>query len=282
MPNYLDKPWAPLFEKDDLNKRAEDRRTFWLPESGLSFIDDHFGPRPGCIHTLLGSTGRGKSTLLQSLMVRWGVTARMFVYLTEEAYELVEENLALKDQEMDYLTPNLRLMHEFNVMEQIAQDPREWLKTIKRHLSETEAKILIIDNITTCHFYGMNFNAANTILHGLRKIAQELNIPIFLIAHTKKGVSETTKGIIDPDDVRGTAQLANTSDYFYIFYRIRKTQDLARSIDSSFVRVAKSRHHNNQDNFYKLDYDHAHKMYVRDSLTNFNAFKSFMKERDRA
>lgn len=271
------------FDKDELEERAKDSKTFFLPETGLSFIDDHFGPRPGCIHTLLGSTGRGKSTLVQSLIMGWGVKAKMLLYLTEESLERLEAKLALKDEDVTYLTPKLHVLHENDIVRTIhANSFLKFLEFLKEKIIRTEAKILIIDNITTSQFYEGKLQNVNGILSGLRQIAQELGVAVFLVCHTKKGVSEATKGLISPDDVRGSAQLAMTSDYFYTFYRIRKTMDFGQPIDSAFIYVSKSRDHDNQDNLYKLSYDAERKKYTRDTLSSFSVFKSFMKERDRA
>lgn len=274
--------WRLGFDPEELRKREEQNTSFHFPKCGLSFIDDHFGPRPGCIHGLLGSTGRGKSTLLQSLITEWGMRAKILLYLTEESFERLEAKLALKDEDVSYLTPKLMLIHEQQVLEKIpANSYALFLTHLRDKLVESEAKMLLVDNITTSHFYEGKLQSTLPILAGLRKIAQELEIPIFLIAHTRKGVSES-KGLISTDDVRGSASLSNTCDYFYIFYRIRRTDSYGQPLDSSFVHVAKSRDHDNQDNLYKLEYDKTRKRYFRDKLTNFQTFKSFMKERDRA
>lgn len=280
---FLHKPWRLSFDKEEIRQRVEDNQSFFLPECGLSFVDDHFGPRPGCLHTLLGSTGRGKSTLVQSLIVAWGSKAKMLLYLTEESFDRIEAKLALKDEDVSYLTSKLHLLHENNVLNTIKPDQ---VKQLLRHLSdsvvETESKILIIDNLTTSQFYEGQFQNTNALLAGLRGMAAELGIAVFIVAHTKKGISEATKGLIGPDDVRGSATLAMTSDYFYTFYRVRKTLDFGQTVDSAFVLVAKSRDHENQDNFYKLEYDARTKRYFKDKLVNFQIFKSILKERDRA
>lgn len=271
------------FDPEELKKRAEENKTFFLPETGLSFVDDHFGPRPGCIHTLMGSTGRGKSTLLQSLVVSWGVGAKILLFLTEENLERLEAKLALKDEDVSYLTPKLHVVHEQSFLKEIdPNSPRCFLMRLRQNLIDTQSKILIIDNITTSQFYENQFRNVPILLAGLRDMAQELSVAIFIIAHTKKGISENTKGLMTPDDIRGSATLPNTSDYFYVFYRVRKTIEYGQTLDSAFIFVAKSRDHENQDNFYKLDYDPKRKRYTKDRLTNFSIFKSFMKERDRA
>lgn len=281
--SYSEKPFRLGFDPEELHRRSQNNATFVLPPCGMSFMDDHYGPRPGCIHTLLGSTGRGKSTLVHSLLTSWGAKAKILLYLTEESFERVESKLALKGDDMSYLTPKLHLVHEQDVAAKInPKDADSWLRQMRAKIVESECKILILDNLTTSIFYEGQFQNVNTILTGLRKMAADLEIPVFVVAHTKKGISEATKGLISPDDVRGSASLAMTSDYFYIFYRIRKTSSFGQPKDSAFVYIGKSRDHDNQDFIYKLDYDPVKKKYFRDAMVNFTMFKDYMKERDRA
>lgn len=280
--NFLHEPWRLSFDREEIQKRIDENQTFFLPDTGLSFIDDHFGPRPGCLHTLLAASGRGKTTLLHSLIVAWGSKAKMLLYLTEESFDQVETKLFLKAEDVSYLTSKLHLLHETNVLESIKPDAVvPFLRFLSDSIIKTESKILIIDNLTTSNFYEGQFQNVNRLLSGLRKIAAALGVAIFIIAHTKKTMSPA-KGLITLDDVRGSAALPMTSDYFYIFYRIRKTLDFGKEVDSSFVLVAKSRHHDNQDNFYMLQYDHRTKRYFKDKLVNFQIFKTILKERDHA
>lgn len=283
MPNFSEDAERLGFDKEELQRREGENRNFFIPATGLSFVDDHYGPRPGCLHTLLGSIGRGKSTLLQSLIMGWGTKAKMLCYLTEESFERLETKLAIKEDDVSYLTPKLHLLHEQDALKLMdVRSATMFVEYLRDQLIRTEAKILIIDNLTTSQFYDGQFFNANAILAGLRRIAIELQVAVFVIAHTKKGISEATKGLIGMDDVRGSASLPMTSDYFYVFYRIRKTIEFGQPVDSSFVLVTKSRDHENQDNFYKLDYDAGRKRYYRDRLVSFTIFKAFMKERDRA
>lgn len=270
------------FDPADLQDRAEKSRTFWLPATGLNFLDDHFGFRPGCLHVLMGSTGKGKSTLAHSLICTLGEKAELLLYLTEESPERVEMKLAAKDVDVSYLMPKLQMLHERMLLNHMTPDtPLSFLRALSDELAKTEAKILIIDNLTTSAFFDGKFSASATIIAGLKNIAEKFNIPVFILAHTKKGINETTRPLMTPDDIRGSAQLALQADYFYIFYRIRKTAQYGQTIDTAAVYVSKSRDHDNQDSVYKLEYRPEQKRYYADKLVNFQIFKSLMKERDK-
>jgi hypothetical protein len=275
--------WQLGFDKDELSARRGESRTFILPETGLKFIDDHFGPRPGCLHTLLGSTGRGKSTLVQSLILEWGKKASILLYLSEESIDRVEVKLFEKEADAGYLTTRLHVTHEEDILRTVRPDNvRLFLMTIEAKIHACSPKILIIDNLTTSQFYEGKFSNVMPLLSGLRMIAAKYKLPIFLVCHTKKGVNETTKGLINPDDVRGSSILGMTSDYFYTFYRVQQTGEFGTTKIGTFVYVNKSRDHDNQDFIYRLNYDVNRKRYVSDTLANFKAFKEFMQKRDKA
>lgn len=271
------------YEKSDLDRRGELNKTFFVNKCNMGFVDDHYGLRPGCLHTLLGSTGRGKSTLTQSLILEWGKKEKILLYLTEESVDRIELKFFEKDPEASYLSSKLHITHERDLLKEIdSKDYRAFCLALEEKLKKSKAKILIIDNLTTSQFYESKFHNVTGLLSKLRDIADNYQIPIFLICHTKKGVNETTKGLMLPDDVRGSASLAMTSDYFYTFYRLRITSEFGITKECTFVYVNKCRDHNTQDYIYRLDYDVNRKRYTKDSLVNFKVFKDAIKERDRA
>jgi archaellum biogenesis ATPase FlaH len=282
MSTWNQKTTLAEFNKAELDEKKQKANEFFIIPSGLKFIDDHFGLRPGCIHTLMGSTGSGKSTVTQSMILEWGRRIDMLVYLTEESKESFELKLYEKESSPEYLSPNLHLMHEKELVRAYGDnDFRSFLRDLEAAVAESKAKILIIDNLTTSAFYDNKLQATGPILSGLRSIADHYKIAIFIIVHTKKGVSETSKGLMEPDDVRGSATIANTSDYFYIFYRVGATTGSGAKIYSNFIYVNKSRFHDTQGNFYRLRYDYRTKRYISDERIGFNEFKNLMKERDR-
>ncbi len=275
--------WRLCFDRQELDERELKNKSFFIHESGMQFLDDHYGPRPGCIHVLLGSTGKGKSTLIHSLVTKWGEKDKILLYLSEESFEQVESKLARKGEDMSYLTPKLHLVHERTLQATASStDYRAFLAFLKKHIEQNEPKILIIDNLTTSIFYENQIQNSLKIVSGLRAIAEEYQIPVFIVAHTKKGVNESTKGLITSDDVRGSSSLAMTADYFYIFHRVRKTMHSGSHIDTACVYVAKSRHHANQDCVYRLNWSGERVMYFSDQIVNFDIFKKLMKERDKA
>lgn len=273
--------WRINFDENEIRKRRADNETFFLPECGLKFIDDHFSLRPSCLHVLLGSTGRGKSTLVQSLILEWGKKANLLLYLTEESVERLENKLFEKEENSKYLSSKLNIIHEQDVLKTL--NPNDYIGfclQLETKIQATNPKALIFDNLTTSLFYENKFKNIMPLLGRLREIAAKYKIPIFLITHTKKGINEN-KGIIMPDDVRGSASLALTADYFYIMYRIQYKSKMGSSYNTAFIYVAKSRDHGNQDFIYRLDYDIAKKRYTKDTMVSFEIFKEAMKDRNK-
>ncbi len=270
------------FAKEELDVRMQANLEFVYPATNMSFIDDHFGFRPGCFHTLMGSTGRGKSTLIQSLILELGKKTKMLLYLSEESIDRIELRLFEKEPDAEYLSPKLIVTHEREFLKEMGPaDINTFCHLLDAKIVWSEAKILIIDNLTTSQFYEFNFNNVMPLLAGLRSLAEKHKIAIIMVCHTKKGVNETTKGLMLPDDVRGSAILANTSDYFYTFYRFRSTSDLGMVRDSAFIYINKCRDHDIQDSVYRLDYDVNKKRYIKDTRINFNSFREVMRDRDR-
>lgn len=231
---------------------------------------------------LMGSTGKGKSTLVHSLICTLGEKTKIMLYLSEESLQRVEAKLAGKDDDVSYLMPNLEVLHEQMLLDHIRpENARSFIMAISDEIKRTSAKLLIIDNLTTSAFYEGKLNAAIPIIAGLKKIAEEFKIPILIVAHTKKGINESSKPLMTSDDIRGSAQLSMMADYFYIFYRVRKTAQYGQTIDAAIIYVSKARDHDNQDSVYKLEYRASQKRYYADKMVDFQIFKSLMKERDK-
>lgn len=271
-----------VFDKEKLQEKLELNKRFIVPETGMKFMDEHYGLRPGCIHTLMGSTGSGKSTLMQSLLFQWGKKMEVLCYLTEESEERFESKIFEKNQNSEYLSPNVFLMHEKEIVRQYSShNYKAMLQEIEKGIIESKAKIVVIDNLTTSAFYDGNFSACIPIISGLRGLAERYKVAMFVVVHTKKGVSEMSKGLMSPDDVRGSANISNTSDYFYTFYRVGMTTGTGMKIWGNFLFVNKCRDHDTQGNIYRLNYDFERKLYHSDSQVSFDTFKKFMKDKDR-
>lgn len=274
--------WLMEFGADEIEDRRTRANTFFVEKSGFSFLDEHYGPRPGCLHALLGASGRGKSSLVLSLILRWCRSTTALLYLSEEDRNKVELQLANMEPSPKYLSTKLHVVEEPDLLQDLEPSHlRAFFQVMEAKLKASGAKILIIDNATTSRFYSHSFRASEDFIAGLKILAIKLEIAVFVVCHPKKGVSETSKGILTFDDVRGNAQLGLMADYFYALHRYHHTSPTGSSVFVSFIYVAKSRHHANQDCVYRLDFNVNTRRYEKDTPANFETFQKAAKDRVR-
>lgn len=272
--------WQLGFDEDEISKRKLENETFYSERTGFKFHDDHFGLRPGCFHTLLGPAGKGKSTLIQSLILKWAKTQTVLLYLTEEDRKAIETKFAMMEPNPYYLSTKLHLVFEQELMKATSPDYAEgFIRLLDAKLRSSAAKVLVLDNITTSAFYE-RINNTMAMLSGLRHLAEKFQIPVVILCHPKKGTNES-RGLMNSDDCRGSASLGLKSDYFYILYRAQQTSMSGAVMVGTFIYVEKSRYHKNQGSVYRLDYDAGLQRYTKDNPVPFDSFKEFMKSRDK-
>ena len=74
-------------------------------------------------------------------------------------------------------------------------------------------------------------------------------IALFYVAHTNKTIKAEQNVLIQGEDVRGSAQVYNQSDYFFILQS--KTKNNERI---SYVKIAKHRFHRPKFHYYVLEF----------------------------
>lgn len=280
--NFEDSEWTWQydFDHEKLEERKADLETFHTGRIGFRFLDDHFGLRPGALHTLLGGSGQGKSTLTQSLVLEWTKSQPCLLYLTEEDKETVETKLSIMEPRPQYMSTKLHVVQEKDIIRGGANGSHIFhlLEMLDKKMKSSGARILVIDNLTTSAFYG--FFKVNDLLEGLRKIGLRYKAPVFLLSHPKKGVNES-KGLFHVDDCRGSNELGMKSDYFYGLHRHQQTMMTGTIKVGAFIYVNKSRQHSNQGCIYRLEYDGGLRRYTKDTPITFEAYKEVVKNRDK-
>jgi hypothetical protein len=84
--------------------------------------------------------------------------------------------------------------------------------SIRQHLVETDAKVLIVDNISYLHTANTSANAALYLMKALRDIKRSFGISILVLAHTPK------RPFLRPltvNDLAGSKMLANFADNLF-------------------------------------------------------------------
>jgi len=257
-----------------------DRDTNYFRSIKFHFIADHCGFRKGKVHCLLSTTSAGKSTLTRSILNQALNGSVVTYYSTEET---------LRDSETFYAESgmtqtqqnNLGFLHEHDFTDILFDDYKKWIDEVFAEVVYFGSDLLIIDNITTSKFYDPYPTKQGHISAYLAEQAANHEIPVFIVLHTAKGVSQSQSQIIGPDDVRGAKALANTAEYFYILTKWVNTTAIGSQVINTFIQVAKSRLHKNSNKWYLLHYDCERNKYTQSIETSFEAVKTAFKNREK-
>jgi len=251
------------------NKIRKNEIVFY--ETSFNFLNAHKSFRPGSIHTFLGKSGQGKSTLMRSILFHLILNCRVFLWLSEETLDNLQIGL-FKREIPKHAVDNLTV---FSEVDSNIIGNKKIIKAALNAYDESFSDIIIIDNITTSMAYGDVIQQQSQFVANLKSIASEYKIPIVVIAHTRFGIQDNK--LIEDEDVRGFKKISNMSDYFYalqMFY----------TVDGKYqtLRILKSRYHDDAvGRFYQLVYEPKIKSYSHDKELNFLEFKEIFNRRNK-
>ena len=243
----------------------------FFPEINFEFIKSHRGFKKGKKHLLLGTTGKGKSTVTRSI-IRRAIAGgkKVLLYSTEEKredYIYFFSKQEISENEMG----NLLILHE----EDCHQDP---LDAISRMCIEESCDLIVFDNITTSMHYTGKLEDAKNFTMKLSETIDALDRPLFLIAHTDAKTRDDQQVLITANDVRGFKLLPNMCEVIYAFYSIRSVVDVngeEQDRVDNFINLVKSRFISDSK-FFRLTYDPKQIAYSDDYIVtekNFTRFK---------
>lgn len=86
------------------------------PEIEFNFIRDHYGLKRGKAHMLLGSSGRGKSTLSRSILFQLASKKKVLLCSSEETMHDTKM-LFVKSRFTNKLIDNIKFLHEEKMRE---------------------------------------------------------------------------------------------------------------------------------------------------------------------
>ncbi len=208
-------------------------RTFF--ETKLPFLKEQNGLRPGKMHTLLGPTGAGKSTMMKTFLkdfIENNWLDPVAIWLSEESFD--DFRLEMSSFEIDHPEVRESIFVDSDLKYSCSFERKERMAEL---VKKSNASLFILDNITTSPAYeGRQYNEQAQFLQFLKALVKEQNAALLLIAHTKAGVGKYTPKLIDADDVRGNKTSANAADFLYIMqqWQIGETK-------FSTMRVEKNR-----------------------------------------
>lgn len=243
--------------------------------STFNFLNAHNGFRKGNIHTFIGTSHGGKSTLIRSIIIDILCNTskpKILLWLSEESrLEFLTE--FTRGGFRDYEDNQLFIYSEMD--DQSSQSGRV-LSSIARIIKENKIDIVLYDNITTGELY-MDKQAREQSLavKSIKRMALNLNIPMIIVAHTGSNINDNNKHLIDMNDIRGSRTLTNVSQFFYIMQAIKIGE-----IICSTIRVVKHRGQEIENSIFRLKYAGSRRIYAADVPIIFADFKELYKKRD--
>lgn len=238
--------------------------------SRFKFLISHYGLRPGLAHGVLGTPGSGKSTLVKSMVADTAINMKCLIYLTEEEIREYQGKLDVLKCNMD----NVVFLRE----KDIDTNNYPTLDTLLMYLFEemlgAGIQALFWDNLTTSKIYeALKPNMQGYFFSKMQAFCSDNSIIFVYVAHTKQGISDNHRQMIEGEDMRGTAYAFTQSPYFYIFQRF--------TIDTkvyAFVHVRKHRFHELEHKHFLLNFKEG--IYHDDRQLEFSALNEFFKQRN--
>lgn len=243
--------------------------------SRYGFLLSHNGFRPGNIHTFIGISSGGKSTLVRSLihdiMINIDESKKVLLWLSEESYlDFITEfgRTGFNDEEK---LKNLVIESELSMG---IKNPRQMLNHFKEKCKGFD--LVFLDNITTSEMYEpFRPQEQGSIAKEIKTVADVLQVPIILIAHTGAAVTDNIPRVIDQNDIRGSKGVVNLSQFFYVLQRFTIGQKIFATL-----RITKHRGQEADHKLYGLKFDKHSKTYGNDVPITFDEFKTIFKQRN--
>lgn len=239
-------------------------------ESRFKFLNGHYGLRPGLAHGVLGTPGSGKSTLVKSILADTAERLKCLAYLTEEEIKEYQGKLDILKCNMD----NVVFLREKDIDTNNFPSLDSLLMYLFEEFLGAGIQALFWDNLTTSKIYeALKPNMQGYFFTKLQTFCSENDIIFVYVAHTKQGISDNHRQMIEGEDMRGTAYAFTQSPYFYIFQRF--------TIDTkvyAFVHVRKHRFHELEHKHFLLNFKEG--IYHDDRQLEFSALNEFFKQRN--
>lgn len=252
--------------------------------TSFAFLKAHNGLKKGKVHAMMGSSHSGKSTLVRSLILDALIhnpDKKVLLFLTEETTLDFVKEFALTGFRRENLADH------FKIVSAMDEDTMFSIEDIGSLIKEFKPDLLFLDNITTASFYASSRPSEQTeVVHRLKHLIKEANIPLFLILHTGSEVVDNMNRLIEMNDVRGSKHIVNIAEFFYAAQSIHfQTYDSLtkkhRPAIFPTIHIKKHRGEHCEERLFSLVYDSKKRCYTSDQFLPFNDFKEMFKDRNK-
>ena len=272
----------PKYTVEYLKILKEQKKTRDLT-SNFTLLNAHNGLRKGKLHLFLAPTSGGKSTLGRSLLfdaLDNNPDLKVFVYLSEESEDNFLKELADSDYENQNGLDRLTVYSEIDNEDKISANKLLFL------MEESETDLLIIDNITTAHFYqDQKTQVQGIVVNKIKNICVRRNIPVIVMAHTGAEVTDNMRRTIESNDIRGSKTIVNYAEFLYVLqsfssdeYDSLMRKRITRIYSTIVIKKSRGEHCDHQ--LFFLKYDSQKRIYFADREMEFQEFKNLFKERN--
>jgi hypothetical protein len=167
-------------------------------------------------------------------------------------------------------------MEDSSIPERDLNNQDRLFALFKEVVMESSCKIVFLDNITTSCFYSEEWGIRGQVKSArfFSRFVRETGIGIFYLAHTTAEVTDNYHRLIKGEDIRGTRQIYNESEYVYIIQKYTVNQKTF-----NFITIPKHRWHTPQKNFiFQLEF--INNRYQYDLEVDFAEIKRAFRKRD--
>lgn len=219
--NYKEHYKEKTFNNYSLNS-INDVEVVEYIKTKYKFLKDSDGFRRGHFHLLLGRTNKGKSTLINSLVIENILNNyRVAIFLTEGSKEdfkhQIKSILEVKCREKKLSTneaiERITAITQKDLSLDSQSSPSIWVNSVFDILRARKVDILYIDNFSTSAYGDSDPYTQTNFIKTLSIESSENKITLFGAIHQSKGVNSYKK--LETNDIRSNSIFINNPSYIY-------------------------------------------------------------------
>lgn len=243
-------------------------------KTDLNFLKQHKGFKRQSLHTFVGKSGKGKTTIIRTLILDFlknNPEKNIFLWISEETAE------DLKREMMDYkdifFNKDSRLYIE---VEKKGQEEKSeyFFKRMYEAVTVERCDLILFDNITTSSVYKGNPSYQENVTEDLKQFVIDMNVSMVVIAHTKKSMNQHS--LITAEDVNGSQELIKITPYLYILQMFEIGNSKKQTL-----HVEKCRAFDIINSFYHLPYCKQTRCYEGDGPIEFEVIRQWFRTRNK-